>query len=823
MSRLSKYIPIMFHRRVLLLGVLVLGVFVFLVARLGWMTLTENGAQSRAIAARQLVVETWLPTVRGTIFDRKGRVLARDQASYDIAVHYRVLEGRWVYRGSGGKLHDISMRGMARRLAARANPDLWDTLEASEQDEISGAFERALRDRVDAMYREISRQTEVELDEILARRDQILARVRAMKESHRVRKRATEYQKYKDRGVTPSAGDRERIEEMADKPIVEETHAHTLVGDVSDKIGFSLIRQSRINTPIVRLPEGTDERIIERTSVAVLPGVSVIYATVRIYPFTDTDIDVPVDRSSFPLAMRADEVVTLDEHDIGSLILGSLRKGIQADDRPRRARALLDDPALRDRVTTKRGTDRGRYMNDDRVGRTGLERSYEDHLRGLRGYTIENKQTGERQETPSTPGLDVNLTIDIMLQARIRALIDPRLGLARIQSWQGNTKPETMTPGTELGAGAVVLEVATGEILSLVSGPVAPGDGDWERLGITNDAQRRYFEQVHHPYINKAIAKPYPPGSVAKALILTGAAAYGKYSPHEQIKATGHLYPDRPDILRSWIFKQYKMTHAEQLGREPDGVDALMVSSNVFFFTLGERLGPIEIAEVYRRFGVGHRYELGVGTVWPGSIGALDSNNDGSDLTINDAIQLGIGQGPVTWTPLHAADAYATIARMGYHIEPSLIRTGVAPVVSNIWLDSWAAVEALDGLYAVVNDTRDGTGQHITFENIRDPVFNAPGIDVWGKTGTATTGPLLFDPDDLGAEGNGPIEPRIVRDGDHAWYVTLVGPKGEAPRFAIAVVVDYGGSGAKVAGPINNQIIHALIAEGYLPDVEGSP
>jgi len=88
---------------------------------------------------------------------------------------------------------------------------------------------------------------------------------------------------------------------------------------------------------------------------------------------------------------------------------------------------------------------------------------------------------------------------------------------------------------------------------------------------------------------------------------------------------------------------------------------------------------------------------------------------------------------------------------------------------------------------------------------------------VWGKTGTATSSPLVIDPDDFGEGNNGPMERRVVREGDHSWYVTLVAPEGESPKYAIAVVVDYGGSGGRVSGPINNQVIHALIAEGYLP------
>jgi cell division protein FtsI/penicillin-binding protein 2 len=85
------------------------------------------------------------------------------------------------------------------------------------------------------------------------------------------------------------------------------------------------------------------------------------------------------------------------------------------------------------------------------------------------------------------------------------------------------------------------------------------------------------------------------------------------------------------------------------------------------------------------------------------------------------------------------------------------------------------------------------------------------GISVWGKSGTADASALVTARD---SEGNR----EVIRDGDHAWVVFLVGDEGREgrPKYAVAVVVDYGGSGGRVAGPIANQVIHALISEGYL-------
>jgi penicillin-binding protein 2 len=485
-------------------------------------------------------------------------------------------------------------------------------------------------------------------------------------------------------------------------------------------------------------------------------------------------------------------------------------------DAGRRRIALEADDTLRERslipgVRAGDGMlDTGRYLDGDRVGHSGLEASLEHELRGLRGVRVENLRTRAVRERAAIAGRDVRLTLDIHLQARVRAVLDPRVGLTRVQEWHQN---HDLPVGTELDAAAVVLDIGSGEILAMVSTPTPPRDGDWSARGLSDD-ELDVFMRVHTPYANRAIGVPYPPGSIAKALILTGAAKEGVYTTGERIEATGHYLPNRLDVFRSWIYKQHGITHADQLGRDPDGVDALMVSSNVFFFTLGDRLGARGVSHVYRMFGLGDGFGLGIGGEWPGSIGPLDgSGNDGSTLSRDEAILLGIGQGPVTWTPLHAADAYATIARGGVRITPTLIsRAGSAPRVERLELPTASVRDTLEGLRLAANDPRFGTGYDFAVGDQRDKVFNAPGVTVWGKTGTADASAIVIDDD--GPEGPNP--PVMMRDGDHSWYVTLVGDEGGSPRYALAVVVDYGGSGGRVSGPVANQIVHALIQEGYL-------
>jgi len=270
--------------------------------------------------------------------------------------------------------------------------------------------------------------------------------------------------------------------------------------------------------------------------------------------------------------------------------------------------------------------------------------------------------------------------------------------------------------------------------------------------------------------------------------------------------------PNEPDKYRCWIYKRFNTTHTEQLGHDPDGAEALMGSCNIFFFTLGRRLGPDGIRDVYRDFGVGRGFDLGVDRAGAGPAteytGILGDGPTGTNIKMGDAIQMGIGQGPVAWTPLHAADAYATLARNGVRMPPRLIAGRHREEPGDLSLDPRGIAQAMEGLQRAVNDDL-GTGHTITIGEKKEPIFNAPGVKVWGKTGTATSSPVVGDPD-----GEGPRESGVLESGDHSWFVVMVGR--DRPRYVISVVVDFGGSGGKVSGPIANQIIHALIAEGYL-------
>jgi penicillin-binding protein 2 len=596
------------------------------------------------------------------------------------------------------------------------------------------------------------------------------------------------------------------------------------------------MQQEEVELTLPAFDAGTGDANFSTITVPRFPGLDVEDAGAREYPFES--ITVELDKSTFPSPLRSGEKQIVRVDGVACHILGRMRDMVYEDDIAARRAFLAANPAYAQRACLNleaqkednRG-DRGSYRKRDRVGAAGIEYTQEHMLRGLRGVQSRRLDTGAEGSVAPEDGKDLHLSLDIALQAKIQAIMAPEVGLAKVQEWQGAHSP-TQHPGDALYGAAVVLDIDSGELIALVSTPT------FTREQLATDPKSIYSDDdpdtiVSMPGVNKAIAKAYVPGSIVKAMMLAEAETRGTIPLGHAIDCTGHLFPDRKDAFRCWIYKMTQAsgsptTHNDQLSHAPSGPEALMVSCNIYFFTLGKLLGVDGILSVYKDFGVGTRYDLGLGYEHAGQAGrrapppkliagAARKPTTAPGILMNsfDAIQMGIGQGPVTWTPVHAADAYATLARGGVRVPPRLIRNGPRGDPVDLHLKPDAVAEALEGLKLSVNDSR-GTGNHINFEAVRENTFNVQGVTIWGKTGTATASPIKYDPD-----GEGPMPIETLEEGDHSWFVVLVG--NQRPQYAISVVIDFGGSGGKVSGPIVNQIIHALDAEGYLSSKDPAP
>lgn len=792
-------IPSMFHRR-LVLQLAVFGVAIgALVGRLGILTLAEGGERLEQAESR-LVRTTWTPTVRGRILDRTGRILAMDRPSYTAAVRFDVLSGAWAERG-------------AASAARRVFGERWDAADEGERAVMLKPFLDRYSAHVDRMLDRLSEMTGVERAVLDRRAERTLAVVARTKEAVVIARENRLVRQHLSSGRGLSDADEARLAEAAVTRIAEEERAHALVSDLADEAAFALRRLETRRVPLFTEAElaravgeagasggAVSDGAAEALYVDLFPGLVIEDSTDRVRPFDE--IDVRIDRSTLPGPMRGEGYETVRVTGVGWHTLGTLRGRIYGEDHERRREAVRALPDASSWLTAS-GVDRGRYLEGDAVGSAGVERANENRLRGLRGLRRVRLDTGTVESHEPEAGHDVHLTIDAMLEARIRAVLEPGVGLTTVQPWHGN---DGVPVGETLAGAVVVIGVDTGDVLACVSTPVPSGSERW-----SGDGDEEYPAFLD-PTVNRAISVPYPPGSIVKPLVLSAAVARGYHRLGSGIVCTGHLLENRNDVYRCWIYKQYGATHSPT-GEPVRAAESVKFSCNLFYYTLGRRLGVDELRGIYGDLGVGAGFDLGVaggiGRSWPGKVGTVGTERE---LGMSDAIMMAMGQGPVTWTPMHAANSFAVLARGGAWIEPRIVDDGSVPIAERMMnLDPAAVGESLRGLKMAVDDA-NGTGSTIGFADGRERIFNVPGVDVWGKTGTAQAPSLRYDPD-----GDGPEEARVVRSSEHAWFNVLAGPEGEGPRYAVSVLIEYGGGGGRVAGPVANQVLHALSAEGYLP------
>lgn len=747
MTSVRDIVPSMFHRRLMLLGVVMLVSVGALGAQLARLSVAE-GEQWLTEAESVLSQSELLPTVRGRILDRQGRPLALDQACDNVMVDYGVISGDWAYR-------------QARRDAYRQHADRWAKLSFDQRELLIRKAQAPYTARVEALWDELERVGGIDEQTLLARREAILRRVQAI--------RADVW----DRQSQRRAAEVEGPVELADVAIRirDEVQPHILLPAVDDEVA----------------------RYFRKLENSDLPGLHVRPAKRRAYPWREVSVVVEMDRMPGPL--KSDEPRTIRIRGVADHVLGDMRD-VWAED---------VDPSQGGRPYRRAdgSVDLKGYLPGDRIGLRGVEAAEEDRLRGTRGRKVRHRITKQETVTPAEHGNDVRLTLDIRLQARIQALLDPRVGLTQVQPWHENKE---LPLGTPLNASVVVLDVQTGETLAMVSSPAnaepAPeGQGypDWP-------------VEVDTPAINRPIGAIYPPGSTLKPIVYTLAAARGAITHGQVIDCQGHYLPNRPTIYRCWIFKNYTATHGPL-----DPVEAIARSCNIYFYTCGDRLGARRLVEELQSFGFGHRPGIGLPGESPGIMPNLDGNNaPGRALSRSNAIQMGIGQGPIAATPMQVAAAHAALARDGVYMSPLLIRDRLSEQ-RLIPLDIPGGVieRAIEGMRASANEDF-GTAHHITFdEGGRKPIITVEGIDVLAKTGTAQA-PIQFE--DVNDNGRFDEErDTVIRSGSHAWYVCHAKPADQrGPGVVVVTMVEYAGSGGRVSGPITNQVLHALRDEGYL-------
>lgn len=411
------------------------------------------------------------------------------------------------------------------------------------------------------------------------------------------------------------------------------------------------------------------------------------------------------------------------------------------------------------------------YRLGDLVGQFGIEARWEPLLQGKRGeqrvvVNALGTRIGEFSYDPEVAGREVRLTLDYDMQrVAEEALADKR--------------------------GAVVaIDPKSGEVLAMASSPRF--DPNMFASEVSSDKWRDLVFGPDKKLNNRAVQGGYPPGSVFKIMMAVAGLAEGVVTPNERINCPGFLH----------FGNRNYHCHKKSGHGSVDLKEALAQSCDVYFYTVGQRLGIDRIHEFATRFGLGKQTQLDLVEENPGLIPSTEwkrryfKNPEDKKWYPGETLSVAIGQGAVVTTPLQIARALAALVNGGKLLRPHLVRS-VTSSEGEFRDDSFGPEEqgrldvdakilslVRDGLVAVVNDPR-GTGHRAQIPERKD-------IIVAGKTGTAQVVSL-----NMGTSHE--------RHNDHAWFAGYA--PADDPKVVVVALVENGGHGGAAAAPVVSRVI----------------
>jgi penicillin-binding protein 2 len=419
-----------------------------------------------------------------------------------------------------------------------------------------------------------------------------------------------------------------------------------------------------------------------------------------------------------------------------------------------------------------------RYKGLPTIGKIGLEKYYENELFGTTGF--QHVEINARMRVlrtlewqPPVPGTDLHLHLDKRLQETAFQAMDGRRGAV------------------------VAIDVATGGILAMLSTPTY--DTNLFVTGISHKNYNALTGSIDLPLFDRVIQGTYPPASTIKpALGLAGLASKSITTQH-RIFDPGYYKLENDDRLyRDWKRTGHGWVNIHK---------AIVQSSDTFFYDMAFRTGIDNIHHYGTMFGLGSYTGIDIPNERPG----LWPSREWKKATRNlpwfpgDTLNVGIGQGDASATPLQLAVMTATLASKGKRLKPRLVKSmddsviepEVASQMVNINSQHWDAIHA--AMYDVIHAS-NGTGRRIG-RNIE--------YKMAGKTGTAQVVGIKqgekYDSEAL-----------LERHRDHALFVGFAPYKN--PKIAIAVLVENGEAGSKAAAPVARKLFDAHLLGNYLLD-----
>lgn len=391
----------------------------------------------------------------------------------------------------------------------------------------------------------------------------------------------------------------------------------------------------------------------------------------------------------------------------------------------------------------------GFYYQYNFDAKDGIEKIYDDHIRGINGKKIlETNVSGEIISEsviePPKNGNDLTLSIDIGVQKK---LYEAMINLSNRAGFKGGS--------------SVIMDVRTGEIIALANFP------EYESQIITDgtdkDKINKWLNDSNNPFLNRAVQGLYTPGSIMKIFVGLGVLEEGVIDPSKKIVSTGSIsipnpyVPDKPSIFNDW--KAHGAVDFRQ---------ALAVSSNIYFYSVTggykdqKGIGIANIQKYVEMFGFGTSTEIN----FPGEKYGVVPNPewkkevfDGEIWRLGDTYNTAIGQYGFQVTPIQSVVAVSAVANGGKLLIPTLIKNSEPVIVKDIVLNPNSYRIVKEGMRLGVTD---GTSVSL----------NVPYVKVASKTGTAQIG--------------------ISKNQVNSWVVGFF--PYDNPKYAYAVIMERGSS-----------------------------
>ncbi|MFQ5559121.1 MAG: penicillin-binding protein 2 [Nitrospinota bacterium] len=411
------------------------------------------------------------------------------------------------------------------------------------------------------------------------------------------------------------------------------------------------------------------------------------------------------------------------------------------------------------------------YLPGESIGKYGLEKNYESFLKGKTGkkwieVDAEGRRIGTLNEKDSVAGNNLILSIDIALQREAEKQFKGKSGALS------------------------VIDLSDGSVLAFVNSPGF--DPNMFAKGITGKQWKALMDDPLKPLQNRAIHGQYPPGSVHKVITALAALEEGVIEKETEIDCPGYFRLGKR-VYRCWK----KSGHGKVSLRK-----ALSESCDVFFYSVGMKLGIDKLAVYAKKFGLGEQTHIELEGEKKGIVPSSEWKKrvKGEDWIAGETASCAIGQGFNLVTPMQSTVMMGAIATNGTLWKPSLVKKVVSSkgeTIKTVMPSAKKRVEISsehfqlikDALYDVVN-SESGTGKRASVKD----------VDVVGKTGTSQVIGLKRSDENSDEEEEVPYQYR-----DHAWFSGYA--PAYDPKIAFSILVEHGGHGGAAAAPIAREII----------------